>query len=112
VTSRSVRDDAVVLADFATRVDAERLAGRLVAEGLGAEVWDAGDAALLLPPHLPPAGPTVVVRRADYGDAVVITRLFDEVDQGRSRIAPGPRSFWHGGTHRQVIGVGLPTVPA
>lgn len=97
----------MALADFPDRISAERLAGRLVAEGLGAEVWEAPDALPLLPPLAPPAGPTVVVRRNDYDDAVVLTRLFDEVDQGRSRIAPGPRTFWAGPPYRQLIGTGL-----
>jgi hypothetical protein len=49
------------------------------------------------------------VRRSDYADAVVVTRLFDEVDECRSRIAPGPRTFWQGAAHRQLIGYALIT---
>lgn len=105
--SHTRADQPMALADFPDRAGAERLAARLVAEGLGAEVWDAADARPLLPAIAPPAGPTVIVRRDDYSDAVVMTRLFDEVDQGRSRIAPGPRTFWAGPPYRQLIGAGL-----
>ena len=107
MTARSRADEAVALADFSDRAAAVRLAGRLVAEGFGADIVEADDARPLLPEHLPPVGPTVVVRRGDYADAVVVTRLFDEVDQGRSRVAPGPLTFWHGAAHRQLIGYAL-----
>ena len=97
----------MALADFQDRAAAVRLAARLVAEGLGADILEADQARPLLPEQLPPVGPTVVVRRADYADAVIVTRLFDEVDQGRSRIAPGPQSLWQGAPHRQLIGYAL-----
>ena len=100
-------DLAAAVADYERREHAERLALRLVAEGIGAEVWASKDAAMLLPVTQPPIGPTVVVRRADHGAALVLASLFAEVDEGTSRVAPPPRDFWHGDAHHRLAGYGL-----
>ncbi len=100
-------DTAVPLADFLQRPAAERLAVRLRAEGVGAEVWEAARAAPLLPDDEPPIGPTVMVRAADRADALVLAALFAEVDEGVSQLAPAPVDFWHGGPRRQLAGAAL-----
>lgn len=104
---RRTADEAVVLADFADPAVAQRLADRLTAEGIGARVWAAPDAATLLPADQPPSGPTVVVRRADQHDARLLAALFDQVDRGTSTVAPPPTGLWRGSANRQLIGVGV-----
>lgn len=100
-------DTAVALADFLSLQPAERLAVRLRAEGIGAQVWPAAQAASRLPIDEPPIGPTVMVRATDHADAVVLAGLFAEIDAGVSRFAPPPVDFWHGSPRRQVIGAVL-----
>ena len=102
-----VEDEAVVLADYLERASAQRLALRLQAEAIAAEVWDPARAATLLGEDQPPIGPVVVVRRADHRRALVLARLFAEVDAGTSRVAPPPQDFWHGPADRQLLGAGL-----
>jgi hypothetical protein len=101
------RQDAVVLADFLDRAGAERLAVRLQAEGVGAEVWSSARGSALLPADQPPLGPSVVVRRADHGHALQLAKLFAEVDAGTSRWAPTPRDYWQGPPHQQLLAAGL-----
>lgn len=103
-------DDAVVLADFLDRRAADRLQARLLGERIGAEVWEASQAAPLLDGGAPPIGPTVVVRRADHAGALVLAQLFGEVDAGSSRVAPPPRDLWHGAAHHRLLAVGLTLV--
>lgn len=100
-------DTAVPLADFSDRPTADRLAVRLRAEGIGAQVWEAALAAERLPIDEPPIGPTVMVRGADHPDAVVLAALFAEVDAGVSQFAPPPIDFWHGTARRQALGAAL-----
>lgn len=95
----------MVLADFARRAEAERLAARLVVEGVGAEVWSAQQAAALLPASGPPIGPTVVVARVDHEHALTLAHLFAEVDAGVSVVAPPPQDLWHGSFARLLGGV-------
>jgi hypothetical protein len=68
---------------------ARRLAGRLVAEGVGAVAWNRD----------------VWVHRVDAEEAVVLGRLFREIDEGRSRVAPVPSSLWTGPLWRQLLAV-------
>jgi hypothetical protein len=84
----------LVLGGFESPAVADRLAGRLVAEGLaavasGCEVW---------------------VHRHDLDEAVVLARLFHEVDEGRSLVAPSPASLWVGPLWRQLLAVLVLTV--
>lgn len=99
--------DAAVVADFLDTGAAEQLAHRLVAEGVGAQVWASSRAALLLPAANPPIGPTVVVRRSDHAHALVLARLFAEVDAGTSTVAPPPTDFWGGEPYQRLLGAGL-----
>ncbi len=95
----------MALADFARQAEAERLAARLVIEGIGAEVWTAQQAATLLPASEPPVGPTVVVARGDHEHALTLAHLFAEVDAGVSEVAPPPQDLWHGSFLRLLVGV-------
>ena len=92
-----------VVADFPGRAAAERLAARLVVEGVLAEVWEPGRAASLLPTDWPPAGPTVVVARRDHAHALALAQLFDQVDRGVCAVAPPPRDLWHGPRWRPMV---------
>ncbi len=103
VTSTSQRR-AVVLADFGQVAEAERLAARLVIEGIGAEVVSAQAAAALLTAGDAPIGPTVVVARVDHEHASTLAHLFAEVDQGVSTWAPPPQDLWHGSVSRLLFG--------
>jgi hypothetical protein len=81
--------ERVALGGFESPETARLLAGRLVAEGVGAvardrEVW---------------------VHRVDADEAVVLGRLFREIDEGRSRVAPVPMSLWEGPLWRQLLAV-------
>ncbi|MEZ5236973.1 MAG: hypothetical protein AB7O92_00010 [Acidimicrobiia bacterium] len=100
-------DTPVALADFVSRAAAERLAVRLRAEGVGARVWEADEAAVHLPVDAPPIGPTVMVRAADREDALTLAVLFAEIDEGVSQLAPPPVDFWHGSGRRQLLGAVL-----
>jgi hypothetical protein len=80
---------AVLLGQFVDFQAASVLAGRLVAEGVGAVAQ----------------GSRVWVAAIDLGDAVVMTRLFREVDQGTSRVAPPPVTLWSGPAWRRMAGV-------
>jgi hypothetical protein len=80
---------AHLLGDVGSPAAAVLLASRLEAEGLGArasgsEVWVAAD---------------------DLDDALVMARLFREVDAGTSRVAPVPTTFWFGSGWRRLAGV-------
>jgi hypothetical protein len=79
----------VALGGFESPEIADRLAGRLVAEGVGAVAW----------------GGEVWVHRHDLDEAVVLARLFREVDEGRSLVAPAPASLWVGPLWRQLLAV-------
>jgi hypothetical protein len=79
----------VALDGLESTAAAQRLAGRLVAEGLAAVATDR----------------EVWVHRAEVDDAVVLARLFREIDEGRSRVAPPPTSLWHGPLWRQLLAV-------
>lgn len=79
----------VRLGEFASDQEAWLLVGRLVAEGVGARA----------------EGSAVWVVAADLDDAVVMTRLFREVDQGVSRVAPPPATLWFGPAWRRMAGV-------
>jgi len=92
-----------VVADFPDAADADRLAARLVVEGVRAEVWEPRRAVPLLPPDWPPAGPAVVVARHDHGHALALAQLFDQVDRGACAVAPPPRDLWHGPAWRPAI---------
>lgn len=105
-------DVAVVLADFVDQASARQLANRLRAEGVGADVWPAEQAALLVPVTAPPIGPTVVVRRADHATASTMARLFAQVDGGGCPLAPPPRDFWHGSPQARLFGAGLVLIGA
>jgi len=94
---------AVALAEFRDLAAAERLAARLVMEGVGAQVWTAEQALPLVPEGAPPLGPTVVVAGGDHRHAMALARLFDEVDRGTSVVAPPPQDLWHGGPVRPVL---------
>jgi hypothetical protein len=72
-----IPDAPVLLGQVVDDRAANALAARLVAEGMGAEA----------------EGPRVWVRRADRDEALVLARLFHEVDQGRSRVAPPPGTW-------------------
>jgi len=77
---------------------ASRLADRLTAEGIAAR---AEGSAVQVPPQR-------------WARAVVLARLFREVDEGRSRVAPAPTSAWSGSWARQLLAVavlGLIIVP-
>lgn len=107
-SSRTEGSRAVVLADFLERGPAERLALRLRAEVVAAEVWGADEAARLVASEAPVLlGPTVVVRAEDHATATALARLFGEVDAGVSRVAPPPRDYWHGPADRKLLGAGL-----
>lgn len=67
-------DAPVLLGQLASPSAAARLAARLVVEGVGAEA----------------EGARVWVRATDRDEALVLARLFHEVDTGRSRVAPPP----------------------
>lgn len=95
----------MVLADFARQAEAERLAARLVIEGVGAQVWPVQQAAALLPGSEPPIGPTVVVARGDHEHALTLAHLFAEVDAGVSVVASPPQDVWHGSFVRLLVGV-------
>lgn len=106
-SSRSEGAQAVVLADFLTREPAERLALRLVAEAVAAEVWPPDEASVLMAAGSPMLlGPTVVVRSHDHATAMALAQLFAEIDAGTSMVAPPPRDFWHGPADRRLLGVG------
>ena len=92
-----------VVADFPDVADAERLAARLVVEGVRAEVWEPGRVQSLLPSDWPPSGPAVVVARYDHGHALALAQLFDQVDRGACAVAPPPRDLWHGPAWRPAI---------
>ena len=112
-SSRAGGARAVVLADFLEREPAERLATRLRAEVLAAEVWGADRAVTLVEAGAPALlGPTVVVLADDHPTAIALARLFAEVDAGVSRVAPPPRDFWHGPADRKLLGAGILVVLA
>ncbi len=103
-------DRPVPLAEFAWRAYADRTATRLQAEGIAAAVWEPEAVVAVAPADPMPIGPTVMVRQRDHADAAVLVRLFAEVDQGRSAVAPPPRSMWAGPWPRIALGIGLLTV--
>lgn len=78
--------------------DAARLADRLTVEGIAAR---ADGASVRVPPER-------------WVQAVRLARLFREVDEGRSWVAPAPDSSWNGSWARQlvaVLGLALIVVP-
>lgn len=79
-----------LLGEEADEPAARRLAARLVAEGIGAQA----------------VGPQVWVRAADRSEALVLARLFHEVDQGRSRVA-APPGAWSSGRRGTVARVAV-----
>lgn len=95
----------VPLVDFVARGFADRTASRLRAEGIAAEVWEAGPGEGHTSHTPPPIGPTVMVRQRDHAEAAVLVRLFAEVDEGRSAVAPPPRSLWVGPWPRITLGL-------
>lgn len=88
-------EPSVPLAGPARRVAAERLAGRLIAEGIGVALTDDD------------VGTTIWVRPTDLADAVVCAGLFDEVDAGISLVAPAPRTLWQQGVPGQLLAIFL-----
>ncbi len=91
-------DDAVVLGELVSDHAAVVLARRLVAERIGAEA----------------VGPLVWVRAADRERAVVLARLYHEVDTGRSRVAPVPGTWasTRSGVVVRALAVALVVIPA
>ena len=83
-------DAAVELGDLGDARLAQRLACRLVAEGIGAVA----------------VGGVVWVREADRATALTCARLFHEVDTGRSRVAPAPGS-WAGSAAGRAVRVAV-----
>ena len=86
---RHVDRTPVMLGEFGSDEEAWLLAGRLVAERVGART----------------EGSAVWVGARDLDDAVVMTRLFREVDQGVSRVAPPPVTWWFGPAWRRMAAV-------
>jgi len=86
--TRARADPVVLLGRAATVAGAERWADRLVIERIGATA----------------RGVEVWVREADRDGATVLSGLFREIDEGRSRVAPSYASLWQGPFRRQVLG--------